>query len=76
MVSYTESGVLSTGGDFVFGGGMEGNFVALNAKTGRSYVARQSWWTECKRADQLCSERQAVHHWNGEGAMYAFALPN
>ncbi len=67
MVSYTESGVLSTGGDLVFGGGMEGNFVALNAKTGRSSVARQSGWTERKRAYQLCSERQAVHHWNRRG---------
>ena len=34
MVNYTENGVLSTGGDLVFGGGMEGNFVALDARTG------------------------------------------
>ena len=34
MVSYTESGVLSTGGDLVFGGGQDGNFVALDARTG------------------------------------------
>ena len=34
MVNFTESGVLSTAGDLVFGGGMEGNFVALDARTG------------------------------------------
>jgi alcohol dehydrogenase (cytochrome c) len=34
MVAYTESGVLSTAGDLVFGGGIEGNFVALDARTG------------------------------------------
>ena len=32
--NYTESGVLSTAGDLVFAGGMEGTFVALDAKTG------------------------------------------
>src|SRR5262245_17121073 len=35
MVNYTESGVLSTGGDLVFGGGQDGNFVALDARTGQ-----------------------------------------
>ena len=34
MVNYTENGVLSTAGDLVFGGGMDGDFVALNAHTG------------------------------------------
>ena len=33
MVNYTESGVLSTAGDLVFGGGWMA-FVALDAKTG------------------------------------------
>ena len=34
MVSWTESGVLTTGSDLLFGGGMEGNFFALDARTG------------------------------------------
>ena len=34
MVNYTESGVLSTAGGLVFGGGMDGNFVGLDALTG------------------------------------------
>jgi alcohol dehydrogenase (cytochrome c) len=36
MVNFTESGVLSTAVDLVFGGGMEGNFVALDARTGET----------------------------------------
>jgi outer membrane protein assembly factor BamB len=34
MVNFTEAGVLSTGGDLVFSGGMEGHFYALDAGTG------------------------------------------
>ena len=34
MVDYTESGVLTTASDLVFSGGKEGNFVALDARTG------------------------------------------
>ncbi|HXJ39605.1 MAG TPA: PQQ-binding-like beta-propeller repeat protein, partial [Bryobacteraceae bacterium] len=34
MVNYTESGVLTTASDLLFGGGMEGTFVALDARNG------------------------------------------
>jgi alcohol dehydrogenase (cytochrome c) len=34
MVDFTESGVLSTASDLVFGGGREGNFFALDARDG------------------------------------------
>jgi alcohol dehydrogenase (cytochrome c) len=34
MVDYTESGVLSTASDLVFGGGREGHFFAVDARTG------------------------------------------
>jgi alcohol dehydrogenase (cytochrome c) len=34
MVDYTESGVLSTVSDLVFGGGREGHFFAVDARTG------------------------------------------
>ena len=34
MVDYTESGILTTASDLLFGGGKEGNFVALDARTG------------------------------------------
>ncbi len=36
MVDYTDAGVLSTASDLVFSGGKEGNFFALDAKTGES----------------------------------------
>jgi alcohol dehydrogenase (cytochrome c) len=35
MPSYTESGVLTTASDLLFGGGQEGNFVALDARSGQ-----------------------------------------
>ena len=34
MVDYTESGILSTASDLLFSGGREGNFFALDARTG------------------------------------------
>jgi outer membrane protein assembly factor BamB len=34
MVDYTESGVLTTASDLLFSGGREGNFFALDARTG------------------------------------------
>ena len=61
MVNYTESGVLSTAGDLVFGGGMEGNFVALDAKTGELLWHVESRRTERQRSDQLRRRWQAVH---------------
>jgi glucose dehydrogenase len=36
MVDYTDAGVLSTASDLVFSGGKEGNFFALDAKTGEN----------------------------------------
>jgi alcohol dehydrogenase (cytochrome c) len=34
MVGYTESGILTTASDLLFVGGREGNFFALDARTG------------------------------------------
>ena len=34
MVDFTESGILTTASDLLFAGGREGNFYALNARTG------------------------------------------
>ncbi len=61
MVNYTESGVLSTAGDLVFGGGMDGDFVALDAKTGELLWTCLSRRGEFQRADQLRREWKAVH---------------
>ena len=61
MVNYTECGVLSTGGDLVFGGGMDGTFVALDATHRRVAVARQPRRPQRQRPDQLRGQRQAIH---------------
>ena len=34
MVDYTESGILTTASDLLFSGGREGQFYALDARTG------------------------------------------
>jgi alcohol dehydrogenase (cytochrome c) len=36
MVGYTEAGILTTATDLLFSGGMEGNFFALDARTGKA----------------------------------------
>jgi len=76
MVGYTESGVLSTGGDLVFGGGQDGDFVALDAKTGELL-----WGTYLGGANASGPISYAVNGkqyviGTGGGTMYAFALPD
>ena len=76
MVSYTESGVLSTGGDLVFGGGMEGNFVALNAKTGQALWHVNLGGPNASGPISYAVNGKQYIIGTGEGAMYAFALPD
>ncbi len=76
MVDYTESGVLSTAGGLVFGGGMDGEFVALNAITGKPL-----WHVYLGGANASGPMSYAVNgkqYIIGTGAdtMYAFALPD
>jgi alcohol dehydrogenase (cytochrome c) len=76
MVNFTENGVLSTAGDLVFGGGMEGNFVALDARTGELL-----WHVNLGGADASGPISYAVGGkqyivGTGEGAMFVFSLPN
>jgi alcohol dehydrogenase (cytochrome c) len=76
MVSNTESGVLSTAGDLVFGGGMDGDFVALDAETGKLL-----WGVYLGGANASGPISYAVNGkqyviGTGEGTMYAFALPD
>ena len=76
MVNNTECGVLSTAGDLVFGGGMDGNFVALDAKTGKPL-----WHAYLGGANASGPISYAVNGkqyiiGTGGGAMYAFALPD
>ena len=76
MVSYTENGVLSTAGDLVFGGGMEGNFVSLDAHTGKLlwhvYLGGQN---AAGPISYAVDGKQYIVG-TGEGSMFVFALPD
>jgi alcohol dehydrogenase (cytochrome c) len=76
MVSYTEAGVLSTAGDLVFGGGMEGNFFALNAKTGEVLWHVNLGGPNASGPISYAVNGKQYVIGTGEGAMYAFALPD
>jgi outer membrane protein assembly factor BamB len=76
MVKYTESGVLSTAGDLVFGGGMDGDFVALDAVTGEPL-----WHVYMDGANASGPISYSVNGkqyiiGTGGGTMYCFALPD
>jgi alcohol dehydrogenase (cytochrome c) len=76
MVNYTENGVLSTAGGLVFGGGMEGNFVAVDARTGELL-----WHANLGGPDASGPISYAVNGkqyivGSGEGTMFVFALPD
>ena len=76
MVNYTECGVLSTAGGLVFGGGMDGDFMALDAATGKPL-----WHVYLGGANASGPISYAVNgkeYIIGTGAdtMYAFALPD
>ena len=76
MVSYTENGVLSTGGDLVFGGGMEGNFVALNARTGELLWHANLGGPNASGPISYAVNGKQYIVGTGEGCLYAFALPD
>jgi alcohol dehydrogenase (cytochrome c) len=76
MVSYTESGVLSTAGDLVFGGGMEGNFVALNARTGELLWHANLGGPNASGPISYAVNGKQYIVGTGEGTLYAFALPD
>jgi alcohol dehydrogenase (cytochrome c) len=76
MVDYTECGVLSTAGGLVFGGGMDGNFMALDAVTGKPL-----WHVYLGGANASGPMTYSVNgkqYIIGTGAdtMFAFALPD
>jgi alcohol dehydrogenase (cytochrome c) len=76
MVNYTESGVLSTGGDLVFGGGQDGNFVALDARTGeRLWHVFLGGPNASGPISYSVNGKQYIIG-TGMGTMYAFALPD
>ena len=76
MVNYTENGVLSTAGDLVFGGGMDGNFVALNACTGDLLWHAHLGGPNASGPITYAVNGKQYIIGTGEGTMYAFALPD
>lgn len=79
MPDYSESGVLSTAGGVVFGGGRSGIFVALDAKTGKPLwhvsVGDTSQGMGSGPMSYAVDGKQYVVT-TGADAMYAFALPD
>ena len=65
MDDITWGGVLSTAGDVVFGGGKEGYFVALDARTRQGALEARGRRPGQQRADELLGRRQAVRHGRG-----------
>ncbi len=65
MADITWGGVLSTAGDVVFGGGKEGYFVALDARTGELLWRLAVGGQINSGADELLGRRQAVRHDRG-----------
>ena len=76
MVNYTESGVLSTAGGIVFGGGMDGNFVALDAATGKPlwHVSLGGPIASGPMSYSVNGKQYIIA--TGADTMYAFALPD
>ena len=76
MVNFTESGVLSTASDLVFSGGMDGTFVALDARTGELlwHVFLGGPNASGPISYSVSGKQYIVG--TGEGTMYAFALPD
>jgi outer membrane protein assembly factor BamB len=76
MVSYTENGVLSTAGDLVFSGGMEGNFVALNARTGELLWHANLGGPNASGPISYAVDGKQYIVGTGQGCLYVFGLPD
>ncbi len=76
MVNFTESGVLSTGGDLVFSGGMEGNFYALDAKSGELLWNVNLGGPSASGPISYSVNGKQYIVGTGAGTMFVFALPD
>ncbi len=75
MVDFTESGVLTTASDLLFSGGREGNFFALDAKTGsRLWYVNLGGPNASGPISYAVNGKQYVVG-TGQGAMFVFSLP-
>jgi alcohol dehydrogenase (cytochrome c) len=75
MADITWAGVLTTAGDLVFGGGREGYFLALDARTGK-LLWRESLGGQINAAPMSYSVNGRQHVAIAAGsALFSFALP-
>ncbi len=75
MVDYTESGLLTTASDLIFGGGRDGTFVSLDARTGELLWHTNLGGTEASGpVTYEVNGRQYVAIC-ADNALYAFGLP-
>jgi alcohol dehydrogenase (cytochrome c) len=76
MVSFTECGVLTTASDILFGGGMDGNFVALDAKNGEPLWHAYLGGVNASGPITYAVDGKQYVVGTGGGVMYVFALPD
>jgi outer membrane protein assembly factor BamB len=76
MSNYTESGVLSTAGGLVVVGGMDGTFVALDARTGEVLWHAYLGGPNASGPISYAVNGKQYIIGTGEGTMYSFALPD
>jgi alcohol dehydrogenase (cytochrome c) len=76
MVDYTESGVLTTASDLVFGGGREGHFFALDARTGELLWTTNLGGTVANGPITFAVDGRQYVAVAAEGALYVFGLGN
>jgi alcohol dehydrogenase (cytochrome c) len=75
MSDYTESGVLTTASDLVFSGGRDGNFFALDARDGHCLWKVGLGGTIANGPITYAVDGKQYVAVAGQGALYAFALP-
>jgi alcohol dehydrogenase (cytochrome c) len=75
MVDYTESGVLTTASDLLFSGGRDGNFYALDARSGECLWKAGLGGTIANGPITYSVDGHQYVAVAGQGALYAFALP-
>jgi alcohol dehydrogenase (cytochrome c) len=75
MVDYTESGVLTTATDLLFAGGREGNFYALDARTGERLWHVNLGGPNASGPISYAVDGKQYIVGTGQGTMYVFSLP-
>ena len=76
MVAYTEAGILTTASDLLFSGGQEGNFFALDARSGEPLLKVGLGGTIANGPMTYAVQGKQYVAGAAEGALFAFGLPD